>query len=177
MAGGAFCGCAECRAVILPESVEHVGSRAFAGCAKLRRAVLPQRVKQVGSEAFSGCDSLLVLEAPGLAPLSFDEERLRLAAALGFCGAEERYHGENWRLWALWAAEERAPLITAAIDDGLAEAAAYFTRHALLRAAEYRAALERAQRKNAMEIVALLLAYGNDKLSGEDIFAGYSLDG
>ncbi|MCC8178503.1 MAG: hypothetical protein LIO38_05220 [Cloacibacillus sp.] len=47
----------------------------------------------------------------------------------------------------------------------------------MLRAAEYRAALERAQRKNAREIVALLLAYGNDKLSGEDIFAGYSLDG
>ena len=176
VASGAFRDGAGYRGVTLPESVERAGVRAFAGCAELRRLVLPEKVKALGPEPFAGCSSLLVVEAPGIAPRGFDEERARLAAALGFCGAEERYRGGVARSYSVYAEEEKENLLNAAIDNGLADAAAYFTRRALLSAAEFRAALERAQRKKEAEIVALLLAYGNDKLRGEDIFAKYSLD-
>lgn len=50
--------------VIIPEGVTHIGEYAFYGYPDLRRVVLPSTLQEIGSCAFGGCTGLTALELP-----------------------------------------------------------------------------------------------------------------
>ena len=60
IADEAFRGQSVMSTVIIPESVESIGSRAFAGCSSLRM-VFARRNMEIGEAAFDGCDKLRAL--------------------------------------------------------------------------------------------------------------------
>lgn len=60
IADEAFLGQSVMSTVIIPESVESIGSRAFAGCSSLRM-VFARRNMEIGEAAFDGCDKLRAL--------------------------------------------------------------------------------------------------------------------
>ena len=50
--------------VVLPESIQKIGSKAFRGCNSLSEFSIPQSVTSFGKEAFSGCSSIKSIEIP-----------------------------------------------------------------------------------------------------------------
>lgn len=64
IADGAFLSCAKLEKVILPLSIEKIGTNAFMNCAKLEQVVIPPRVKALGASAFGMCAALTNLYIP-----------------------------------------------------------------------------------------------------------------
>ncbi len=60
-----FSGSAELTTVILPDSLEEIGSGAFSGCTALRGIFIPDQVKLIGSGAFRDCTALEAITIPG----------------------------------------------------------------------------------------------------------------
>lgn len=58
--------------VVLPSSVEIIGSLAFCKSAKLESIILPKSLKSVGSAAFSSCTGLIKIAVPNTMHILFD---------------------------------------------------------------------------------------------------------
>ena len=50
--------------LIIPESVEKIGSSSFWNCCKLKKVVIPKSVVEIGEWAFTGCDGLEKVNIP-----------------------------------------------------------------------------------------------------------------
>lgn len=50
--------------VILPDTLESIGTNAFAGCTSLRGIFIPEGVTYIGTDAFSGCTALEAICIP-----------------------------------------------------------------------------------------------------------------
>lgn len=61
---GAFAG-SELESVVIPDTVEIIGSSAFEGAEKLSRVTFGKSVQTLGSRAFSGCTALTEITLPG----------------------------------------------------------------------------------------------------------------
>lgn len=61
---GCFENCTKITTVILPETLEEIGSFAFTGCTSLRGVYIPENVSVIGASAFSGCESLEAVTVP-----------------------------------------------------------------------------------------------------------------
>jgi len=61
---GAFTDCSNIVNVILPKSLEVIGSRAFENCRNLKTVVIPDGVKRIDSMAFKNCVSLDNISIP-----------------------------------------------------------------------------------------------------------------
>ena len=54
----AFANCYELETIVLPKTLEYIGSSAFIYCSSLREIEIPEGVTYIGSCAFSGCNRL-----------------------------------------------------------------------------------------------------------------------
>lgn len=61
---GAFARCPSLTSLVLPESIEEIGTRAFASCNSLRSVILPPYLKLLGDFAFGYCSSLMEVQLP-----------------------------------------------------------------------------------------------------------------
>lgn len=68
-------------------------------------------------------------------------------------------------------------ILEKAVDERLLPAVVYFTENKLLQEQDFSAVMERAQRADAMEIVALLLDYRSKCLRKTDLSAVFALNG
>ena len=50
--------------MILPDTLESIGSNAFAGCTALRGIFIPEGVTYIGTDAFAGCTALEAICIP-----------------------------------------------------------------------------------------------------------------
>ncbi len=60
----AFAGCSEIQTVVVPKSIETIGSRAFRNCIKLQSIQLPSGVTEIGEYSFEKCSSLTSIKIP-----------------------------------------------------------------------------------------------------------------
>lgn len=60
----AFYGCSNLGRVILPKTVQHIGTCAFYGCTKLRAIEFPGSLKSIEAFAFALCESLTNVKIP-----------------------------------------------------------------------------------------------------------------
>lgn len=74
---GAFRGCNNLRACVLPDSVTEIEKQAFSGCSALRDMVIPEKVTTIGQEAFSQDGNLYHISIPKsvttIEPNAFDQ--------------------------------------------------------------------------------------------------------
>ena len=61
---GAFSGCRALVSIHIPEGVERIGDGAFFGCSSLREIIIPKSVKHIGEHAFSSCSLLEKITLP-----------------------------------------------------------------------------------------------------------------
>jgi hypothetical protein len=61
---GAFSNCSRIKRIILPKSLEEIGTRAFCNCASLEYIIIPNLVSTIGGWAFYGCDALKEVYIP-----------------------------------------------------------------------------------------------------------------
>ncbi|MBQ7537603.1 MAG: leucine-rich repeat protein [Treponema sp.] len=59
-----FYRCSNLEGIILPNTLEKIGSRAFSGCTSLKTIIVPDSVTSIGSDAFSGCTALESISLP-----------------------------------------------------------------------------------------------------------------
>ena len=59
-----ICNNSTVREVIMPDSLEIIGTYAFAGCSNLEEINFPNRLKIIGDNAFNGCTGLKRIEIP-----------------------------------------------------------------------------------------------------------------
>lgn len=59
-----FCG--KLTSVVLPDTIEEIGSGSFSGCVNLKRVKMPYFLRTLGNGAFSGCSSLTQIKLPPL---------------------------------------------------------------------------------------------------------------
>ena len=59
-----FDGCSNLFEIILPNTIDTIGSYAFSGCSKLKRIILPEDLVCIGNSAFRGCTSLSDINIP-----------------------------------------------------------------------------------------------------------------
>ena len=76
LADACFAYCETITTVILPDSLESIGSNAFAGCTALRGIFIPEGVTYIGTDAFAGCTALEAICIPAsmacIEPGAFD---------------------------------------------------------------------------------------------------------
>jgi hypothetical protein len=60
----AFAGCDQITSVVIPGSIERIGSSAFNGCSSLENVKIAEGVTEIGFAAFSECDSLTEIILP-----------------------------------------------------------------------------------------------------------------
>ncbi|MCI9504285.1 MAG: leucine-rich repeat domain-containing protein [Clostridia bacterium] len=65
IAGSAFVGCEQLRAVTLNDGLEVIGKSAFSGCKSLKSVALPASLKSLGTGVFYGCSGLESVEGLG----------------------------------------------------------------------------------------------------------------
>ena len=175
IAPGAFAARRGAVFITVPESVSSIGEGAFAQCAGLKEIKFGAQVTSLGREPFAGCDSLESIIAPGMTPGSFGSRGEQVSAVIGFCRCPETYSGEVKAEYERWMEQNTAMLIEASVERNMPDAVRYFTARRLINSADFEAALEKAQRANAMEIVALLLDYRAVLPEGENIFDKFEL--
>lgn len=113
--------------------------------------------------------------APGVTFGMWSEELLT-AATTGFC---ETYYGfdmENADCYQRYIEVHKEAFLRRSIDLQLSFVVHYFTKFALIGMADFEKILEYAQRKKAMEAVAILLEYRNTQKTGANLYDKYSLD-
>lgn len=64
IADGGFAGLEDVTTLVLPETLETIGSSAFADSKKLRGVYIPDSVKSIGSNAFAGCIDMESVSIP-----------------------------------------------------------------------------------------------------------------
>ena len=161
-ASGAFAGEGKYRKLVLPEYVTGLGPGAFCDCDRLEEVrIYSSKIRDLGEEPFRACRRLVTVTACGVRAEAFGEESEKLAAALGFCEKYSRYPADISDTYERYLDENRMKVLRRAVDTQLLDAVKYFTDHSALSAAEYYEILEYAQKRKAMEIVALLLDHRN----------------
>ena len=109
-------------AIILPEGVTSIGTRAFSGCSSLTAIVLPKNLKDIGSQAFANCTELHDVycnaeEVPSTVGDAFDGSYPEKATLHVPASALDAYKStEPWSSFgtiaAIEGAEEEAGIIT-----------------------------------------------------------------
>lgn len=61
---GTFEGCDDLKEVILPNTVEIIGSKAFFGCSRLETLTMSDNIKQISDKAFYCCENLTSITLP-----------------------------------------------------------------------------------------------------------------
>ena len=60
----AFFECKNLESIMLPNTIQTIGSSAFQGCEVLANLVIPESVKHIGSQAFAGCIAVSSISLP-----------------------------------------------------------------------------------------------------------------
>ncbi|MBQ7443525.1 MAG: C10 family peptidase [Bacteroidaceae bacterium] len=103
--GNSFEGCADLKAITLPESVTTMYYRIFYGCSSLAEVAIPRNVGQIGDNSFEGCTALrrltIAVDDPARIQLGTDVFKDLDLAAITLCvpqGSRELYaQADVWR--------------------------------------------------------------------------------
>ncbi len=159
----------------IPDGTKEIADGAFRGNNRYVQIKLPKTVTKIGADSFGSCENLLSIAAPGVSFHDWNEEIL-LESVIGYCEAYMEYEDDNGKLFHRWIEGKKELLLKKGIDLKLSYVIHYFTHFNLIDMVHFHEILEYAQKKKAMEVVALLLEYRN-KLDVEiDLFDKYSLD-
>ncbi len=161
--------------LIIPDGTREAADGAFRDNDKYIQIKLPKSVTKIGKNSFGGCGHLLSIVAPGVAFSDWNEENC-VNAVIGYCEAYKEYEKENAACFAHWIRDNKALLLKKGIDLQLSYIVHYFTSFHLIELKYFYEILEYAQKKKAMEPVALLLEYRNKMEEEADLFDKYSLD-
>ena len=175
IASGAFAENRKYRRIFIPESVTEIGDGAFRGCEslfELRR--LSEKVCSLGEDPFGGCEKLVTATVCGMSPYDFAEEKQRTAAALGYCEKSRLFGSAVSEKCRKYAVDHLKPILMKAVDEKLTDAVKFFTEKDMLEDSVFYEVLEYAQRKKAMEIVAVLLDHRNSR-TDMDEFSRYDI--
>ena len=160
LVGGCFAGNRKLRKLEIPPYIVDIGPGAFRECEHLEELqILSHKVKSLGKEPFRGCRRLISLTVIGMVPEDFEENDVRIAAALGFCKDYKLFRNREAGEYDIYIKNKRQYLMQIAVDNSLLNVMKYFTDYKLFDKDIFDGILEYAQQKKAMEIVALLLKY------------------
>ena len=67
-----FYGCKSLKNIIIPNSVDHIGSRAFEGSTSLSSIIIPNSVESIADSAFRGCTNLSSITVQAIIPPEMD---------------------------------------------------------------------------------------------------------
>jgi len=160
----------------LPSDADRIAPGAFSDRPDLKNAVVPDNVREIGKDAFAGCDNLLTLTAPGFSPDSFDGEKLRFAAVMGFLCHDGEYPPDTAAFYRREVVSCLKKAAETSVGLSLEAPIQYMMETSMFDEALYGALLEEAQTKQRMGIVAMLLNYKKKALAESDPLASLRLD-
>ena len=152
-----------------------IGDGAFRSCESLfELRILSGKINNLGEDPFAGCDRLVTATVCGLSPYDFAEETQRTAAALGYCEKSRLFNGAVSGKCRKYAEDHLETILMKAVDEKLTDAVKFFTERDMLEDSVFYEVLEYAQKKKAMEIVAVLLDHRNSR-TDMDEFSRYDI--
>ncbi len=94
IAADGFADCKRLESIVIPDSVEIIGSRAFEGCTSLASISLEDSVQRFGADAFRYCDSLTEVRYYG-SPESWCDIAFGAYFAVPTCYGADLYFGDE----------------------------------------------------------------------------------
>lgn len=125
----------------------------------VERLEMPRSVNALAPDAFEESTSLKYIVAPGLSPLAFPTDELRLKAVLGFLADPDRFDTDTVPAYLDAAVQLQTPALEAALADDLSFVTRFYAEQGIINAENIDRLIDKSGDLDALSCMEYLIRY------------------